>query len=944
MYNNRFKGQTEIIIVLAVLIAGVVAVFVATQTFLVRPETSDIANLKALLKSDMDRAIQTSASEVVGRIGRQGGYLSPPGDTAKFAGEKIPYWGACQNKLIPTLDQIKTNIKIGLTDKLNSLDLSSLRSKYGKEIATKQIIRDDIDILIRENDIIADVYLPTSIEGFSLEMPYKITIPVNLGRVYQFASDFIEDNSKNRHFEKFIVSLFYHSNPRNFPTVGILGKCGDSIFRSREELQREGEKIIDFAAAKTLLWQKAPPQPDRITFDSYLNTLPEEGREIFQNAIENLTSNYTEKQKAKIIEYLEDNFIPNQPKDNRRYLEYYLPEVNGRSYPDLDIKFSRGADLDEKNFQPSEVPVAIINSKTIYDMVPECLEGFSIDYSMNLPIVASVRSGDFEFNFATLASIAQSEIASCELKGDINSVEDPCAEKKCDAKVFVADRKGKGIQDTKVSLGPCLLGLTDSKGFVDGKTVCGVSELVVYNPRYGYQYEVVNTNNLNRNVTLKKAPTVLFHFNRATVHAQFQQTEGYLPIEHKTIAGIDEFTNEGGFVFKKGVITSPFNVTLGSLEDFKNNPFTFLFGYPFIIDTKAENENPIYVTMRPKNQNQWNPITIVLANGIDTKIFGMGNEDKIQSDEKESYFTEVNLTSLYQDGKSLSSLVEFETPINITDMESIAEIRLNVTNAYTKPVVSVRAMLNSEYNKLVENSQKSTASGTSFSFNFNDSVLNLFWVNTTKDGFVSSGQSAELSFSLLRNFTEESVNQSAENQTSDFTDLKEMPDNIQLKIKPARTTIPIDYIPADNYTAETTTMKKVFFYKSWCMKTKWPLGCKKRVVIKKPLLIKSVSTMDFEVREDDKELYINALTPFFNYTSNHENLPLRIDYNFSTVLPPSIPDAYCGFSGITRKNPGACNFTFWAPYPIYPFYTGSGGDINLWQKLWLYPPAIFIWV
>ena len=895
-YNRRgLKGQTEILIILGLVIVSIVVIVVVSQT-IIKPEPSNIASLKLLVKADIGRLIQSSATEIVIKIGKQGGYLAPPAQSAKFAGEKVPYWGVCQNKLIPTLDQITKNIKTGLLNKLDSLDFSEIKKKYGKEIVAGKLTIEDIDIVIRDKDIIADVYLPTTLEGFPIEQPYKISIPFGLGRTYQFASDFVEDNSKSRHFEKFMSSLFYHANPNKFPTVGVLGKCGESIIRSREDLQQEAQKIVDFSTSKILLWQAPPSQPEKKTVQSYIDSLPEEGKTIFENAFQNLTSNLTATQKRELFEYIEDNYIPNQPKDKRKYLEYYLEDVNNKTYPDLDIKFQRGSNIDDTNFQSSEDPVAIINSRTLYDLVPECLKGFAIDYTMNLPIVTSVKSGDFEFDFATMTFIDKSEIGSCDFKADFEVVEDPCADKGCHAKVAVADTSGKPIPNTKVSLGPCLLGLTGQDGIAEGNTPCGVSELVVYNPHYGYFYRPESTLDLDTNVTLRRAPTLLFHFNRAVVYDNY-----WVSLNDPSYYSI----NSGGFLNDTVKIppTALYTNDIGMSFEPWNTPYiNTIFKRKSRINTTPETQNPIYMTIRPKKQNPWNQIEVVIANGAEQpQLYTEDFNSTI--DENDNYGLEVNLTTKYKDGKIQSNIVNFEKPIKITDTQANMTLDFTVADGYKTDVIGLEAQLSGNGNTFVPFSDKSTASNTIFSSSAEGSILKLKWDNSTQEGFLKPGESAQFSALIVGNLTKDSGNFSPDeaNITDNITEKRTSPP-VRLGKKVAKTSVLIDYLPADNYTAEITTLKNVTVWASFCKKYSSFGGCRRKLTIRKPIIIKSVSVVDFEVKETDQELFVNAFVPYYDFL--YLGSGMKVNYNFT--LPSLQFKASCGLEGITRTDPGNC--------------------------------------
>ncbi len=876
MYNtNRsLKGQTEIVIVLALVIVSATVIVVVSQNFLVKPEPANIAQLKLSLKSDMERLIQSTGSEIVSQIGKQGGYLNPSVETINFAGQKVPYWGVCQNNFIPTLDQITNNIKTGLVNKINSLDVKDFQAKYGKEIKLNRINPQDVDVVVRDNDIIADVYLPTFLEGFPLEMPYKITIPVNLGRIYSFASDFVKDNSQIRHFEKFIASLFYHANQKNFPTLGILGKCGESIIRTAPELQKEAQKLVDYALSKTILWEHAPPSPERKTLDDYLNnSLDPEGKELFLTAYENLTYNMTENQKLEIRGYLEDQFIPGQPVDKRKYLDYYIPSVNNNTYPDLQVSFKRGSDVNNKNFGSPDAPIALINSRSLYDWVPKCLLSFDIEYNLDMPIITSVKSGDFEFDFATYSSIEANKIGNCNYKGNFTDLEDPCADKQCSAKIFVQDTNGTAIPDTKVSFGPCLLGLTDRNGITSGKTPCGISEMVAYNPKYNSVYDVVGTSNLNKSITLQKSPAITFHFNKVIVKPDF-----WIPFTQYYRTG-----DLGRYVLA--------NLRKGFYENYQE-------GFGFTLNTQPSDSDPIYVIFTPKNQRSWNPIKVLITNGAPPIKIDYNSTDQFAT--KDYYAIEANITKTYVDGKQESFIKEFLKEINVTDTQANVSIDFIINNTYQKDLSSVELHIaNSAETKFISGSENSTLSPISFSTSNGNSSTKLLW-----SAILKPNQLAKFSAIVKINISSDPlVPGSPVNETSDTSST---PTVFKNPGKKGASSIVIDYLPPGKYDVEVKVSKKVKYYKQFCKRFGFFGDCKRYFSFEQDMLVNGVSKFDAEITENDKEIYINAFMPFMDYTADGK----MMDYDFSNLVPTV--KKYCDVQPLTKSTPDEkCQFIHW---------------------------------
>lgn len=780
--SKHLKAQTEIIILLGVVVLSTVIAILVSQQLLAKPEPANVANLKALLKADVEKVIQVSATEVIFLIGKQGGYFNVHGTSVEVVGEKVPYWSICENKFIPTLEQISNNIKTGLESKLNALDFDGLKNKYGKNIEIEKVTKDDINVLIRDEDVILDVYLPTKLEGFDVQQPYKISVQLGFGETYKFASDFIEDSVQKRHFEKFIASLFYHANEDKLPTIRLLDKCGESVFRTFDELKDTAQRIVDHSLSNIHLWTGSPS------------------------------------------------------KEKREFLEYYLPSVNNNTYEDLDIKFYRGADLNENNFHPSENPIAAINSKTLYTFVPKCVQSVNIKYSLNLPIITSVKSGDFNFNFASWVFVDENRIGKCEVREDFGLEENLCDDKQCAVKVSVYDSTGKPIQDAKVSLSSCLLGTTNGKGIADGKAPCGISELIVYNPQYSYFYDVVSTLDLDKNITLKKTPLLLFHFN-------------------------DVLVNDDSS-----------------------------------IDVQPDSLNDIFVIFKPKNRSPWNHNEIFIANineekrqyrNLNTyKEYLYQDTDSVPN----KYSIEGNLTISYKDGNKQSNIIKFSIPIEKVNNSAEHLLEFTVANNYNQNIVE--AELHMPFVLVIPNSDRSTVEGTKFStVNAQlEKYIKLIWSSTTQEGFLKPGESGK--FSVLINTTNKGVQSITNEQAKNFTETLSnqalqtyndatKPESVEelLQIQENATNIIqqnegspatlklIDFLPANDYEVEVRRMKKVIHSTTYCSDISWDGDCERYTTTRFNYTVFGISNFDFEVKEDDKELYVNAFIPAFNSTT-----------------------------------------------------------------------------
>ena len=453
------KAQAEIVIVLAVIILMVFVVGFALQIGLKAP---DITNLASVFRDEVSKRLYDGSLGVVKTVSAQGGFLDPKQNVVEFSGNSVPYWQVCQNKFIPSLADIRKNIKAGIEKFVNGLEIKDFQGKQA------YISLKNSDVIIRNQDILVTLTLETKLAGYELDPVYEIRIPANLAELYAFASDFVEDNSVNRHLERAIIYSFFSADEKAFPTAGALTRCGDSIFRTWDDLKGAAEKIIRYSLGNIVFWNSSSEQS-----------------------------------------------------------KYYIQNINnGKTYPEIGIKFS-SSKLTKENFQPSINPVSIINSKTIHLFVPECVKNYAIGYTLNSPIVTSVGSQDYSFSFAVLPFIDNNKIGKCSLQENLSYADDPCLEGKCDASVSVVDQNNQPLPGTTVSFGICPIGKTGPNGQAKGKVPCGISELNVYNPAYEYFNEITNSKGLlEKTVLLKKIPTINVHFYKGDYNREFVELVG----------------------------------------------------------------------------------------------------------------------------------------------------------------------------------------------------------------------------------------------------------------------------------------------------------------------------------------------------------------------------------------------------------------------------------
>lgn len=467
------SGQSSIIIVLAIVIFFIIVLTFAWQNFLLvgPPEPGSIGELKKLLRDAVEEKIYTGAYETLERIGGQGGYLDVPSPNIDFGLGKVSYWQICQHGFIPSLDNITRDIREGMKRYLNAWEIAEFE---GKRVAKSEINSSDVEVVISPKTMVFRVWMHVSIEGYKLDLPLEVQMESSFLSLYSFARDFVEDNLEGRHFETFIASLFYHSyedtdhisNPNFLPNMGVLTECGQTIYKTWDEVERVISGMVNYALTHIDLWQEPPPESERT------------------------------------------------------FLDYYIPDLNGKRYPEYGVEFFPTGELTQDNLQPSQNPIVITNNKVLHRFVPACRKEYDVRYSWYQPLVVKFTdSVNYSFSFGVLPYIYKSAIGSCSAEVKWNHAENPCEAGNCQARIRVLDTDGNPVEGARASFGACQIGgETDSEGLVEGGIPCGIGELNIYHRNYIFHYDLVGSSEIqDKAITLVEMPLLITHFYKYPV-------------------------------------------------------------------------------------------------------------------------------------------------------------------------------------------------------------------------------------------------------------------------------------------------------------------------------------------------------------------------------------------------------------------------------------------
>ncbi len=461
------KAQTSIIIILALAIFFAIVILFAWQKLVIEgPETGGIGGLKKLMRERVEERIYTGAYETLETIGRQGGYLNIPSPSIDFGKGEVPYWQMCQHGFIPSLDNVTQDIGEGLKRYLNTWEAEEFQ---GKQVLKQEMNASDVEVILSPRHVVIRVWMHITIEGYKLDLPLEIDMDSDFLTLYNFASDFIGDNLEGRHFETFIASIFYHSyedtdhinNPNFLPNMGVLTECGQTIYKTWDEVKRVISGMVSYSLGHIVLWQDPPPESERT------------------------------------------------------FLKYYMPDVNGNKYPQYQVDFFPIGNLTQDSLQPTQNPVVITNNKVLHSVVPVCRREYDVRYSWYQPLVVKFTDAvNYSFQFGVMPYIYQSAIGSCSVEMKWNHTENPCDIGNCQARIRVTDSDGNPIEGARANFGSCQIGKqTDSQGIVEGGIPCGVAELNVFHKEYIFHYDITGSGEIaNKTVTLIEMPLLVTSF------------------------------------------------------------------------------------------------------------------------------------------------------------------------------------------------------------------------------------------------------------------------------------------------------------------------------------------------------------------------------------------------------------------------------------------------
>lgn len=459
------KGQTEIMIILGVVIVAVVVALYAFQVPLI-PEPAGVGEAKKMLSDNIVNSLKAGSWDVLNTIGQNGGYFDlsalPAGMTADYMGGKVAYWQYGKDSMALTRQDVSAEIQKGVSLYGNGLRMTEFQ---GKKVTVGAV--QNVQAEIKDNTIEMKVWMPVSMEGYAVSQPFSYTIPLRMGKIIKFANDMVSDNVQNRRFDTITtnaITMYQAKDEYGMPKVpstGMLFGCGQFIFKG---------------------WYSVRPAMEELLQGAYANT-------------------YTAGK------------INTQRVRGSSYPSFIVPV-----YTELEAYFYGPDKLDERSFQmfPGTISAVAIPAP----MTSLCISPpYFVNYWLYYPVIAEADDNDYTFKFAMPVYVDMSKpgdwgdvsVSLAQWKEDAER----CEAAICDAGVKVLDKDGP-VEYAQVTYSGCNLGVTAADGTLDAKVPCGIGQLVVYPRDMGgsnvpYTQLSSSDDMKDKQVYLLKKPLYQFH-------------------------------------------------------------------------------------------------------------------------------------------------------------------------------------------------------------------------------------------------------------------------------------------------------------------------------------------------------------------------------------------------------------------------------------------------
>ncbi|MFH1978232.1 MAG: hypothetical protein ABIJ92_02820 [Candidatus Aenigmatarchaeota archaeon] len=489
------SGQTEIIIIVGLVVVVGAVVFLAVQGLLPTDiPITGIDNQKRVIENSVLDFITEATLKSIDNVTSFGGYVNPnfPLGSVNLNGKPVPYWHTGDETEIP---DIKRNLVDGITEYLNQ------NKKY--IIEGKSVTIDDalVSVNLQNDKAIVTVTMPTTFwfdeKPHPIQQPYVVEIPTRLGKISAFSKSFLTEQGSNAPIETFTLSTMmlspFEENTRTIPILIQLTECGESVYKSWYDIKPEVEAAIEATLARTYLPGEYP-----------INTLR----------------------------------TSSGPK-------YSLPPLDNNDYSDLDVTFHTPDDFELNPSTLQIEPNPIISVAKPIPLTTVCVsDPIIVKYFLTYPIIVRAKddlTGN-TFQFVTQAYIKDNRPVSYDTGFDFGDQERTCANAQCSINMNARNSLGEPLTGAHVSFMGCVLGQTDSSGLIQGQAPCGVGVLRFDSNGYASHEEMKSTSNENQEnelvgtVEMNAVPVINMKFYQVVVQ---NWTGGQYAIPNGGIEEID---------------------------------------------------------------------------------------------------------------------------------------------------------------------------------------------------------------------------------------------------------------------------------------------------------------------------------------------------------------------------------------------------------------------
>jgi len=385
----------------------------------------------------------------------QGGAILPIfNNSVSFTRVMVPYWQKCDKTYVPSLDLLTRQLENATYNYIVYNLYNRSEIVLGKNVSVDlQAAKVTANIL--DNKIELEVTMPTTVQGYAVQQPYRASIPTKFGEIYKFMKAYAEEAARNRYIELFMINSIYFSKTvdeggsmhAEVPTFGMLTECGETIDRTPEQLSRGMEDLMFYTLSHIYWWMPAP----------------------------------TNQSVPKV---------------------YTIESLKGKTYPQLNPLFlvddNFGINIGSSVHLSNPRPVAKANL-IFRQFVTSgwCMRPYVVSYAFQTPVILKVDDPltGTPFNIATLIDINDMMPGNC---GEIPPAQfctynpgNPsspsainCTSRvgeyscgNCGITMRVSDEGGRGVSGVLGSFGGCSLPPSDAQGVIRANVTCDADDL-----------------------------------------------------------------------------------------------------------------------------------------------------------------------------------------------------------------------------------------------------------------------------------------------------------------------------------------------------------------------------------------------------------------------------------------------------------------------------------